>query len=312
MDIGPPPYALLFPGQGNQYPGMGWRAYQRSRRARMLFREAERLTGIPIRRLCFDGTRPELARTQITQPCLLVASLACVAALEEELEAAGRRLEPQLIAGHSLGHFAALVTARALPFASALELVCARAELMAEVTEGGMATVVGLASERVRTLCRSVAEGAVVVAAVNGPCHTVISGASLPLAEALEAMRAAGAARIVVLPVSVPAHTPLMVDAQVALKPRIARLSISRPRFPIVLNGTAHPTLSPIEIGAELMVHMCRPVQWWPSVQAMLVRGVRLLVDTGPGRALAKSLGPELGAMTATLEQLGTLAASPC
>jgi [acyl-carrier-protein] S-malonyltransferase len=303
------PYALLFPGQGNQYPGMGWRAYERSHRARALFTQAELLTELPIRRLCFSATRAELADTRVTQPCLLVASLAFVAALEEQIEGRGRSLAPRFVAGHSIGHYAALVAAGSLSFASALELVCTRAELMAGVQGGGMASVEGLAHEPVQAICSTVAGEAVVVAAVNGPRHTVVSGERGALREVALALRAAGAQRVLALPVSVPAHSPLMGDAQAALAGHIRSMRFAPPRVPVVLNGSAHPTCSAVEIRTELSLHMCQAVQWWPSVQAMLAAGVGLLLDTGPGRTLAKMLGRWVGEATiASLERSGAAA----
>jgi [acyl-carrier-protein] S-malonyltransferase len=301
-------YAFMFPGQGNQYPGMGWRACQRSRRARALFAEAESLTGMPIRRLCFEGSRAELACTQVTQPCQLVASLAAVAALGEELEAAGRELRPRYLAGHSLGHYSALVAASALPFATALELVCARGDLMASVTGGGMATVVGLSEEQVLAACDQHSD--VVVAAINGPDHTVISGPSRSLARVSRILRDTGATRVVPLPIGIPAHSPLMADAQAALAPCIASARLTPPRFPVVLNSTGCPTRSVAGIRSDLAAHMCTPVRWWPSVQRILASDIRLLIDTGPGRTLAKTLGPTVGrGVIADLEQLGAVAA---
>jgi [acyl-carrier-protein] S-malonyltransferase len=291
-----PPYALLFPGQGGQFPGMGRGWHERSGRAREVFEHAETLTGMPIRRLCFDAPRAELGRTQITQPCVFVASLAGLAALAEELEATGQRTQPRFVAGHSLGHFAALVACGALPFASALELVCARGELMAAADPGGMATVIGLEHERVEEICATVSGGAVVVAAVNAPDQTVISGAHAALGEALVLVRGAGAARVVRLPIDVPAHSPAMAAAQTQLAHRIDRLDFSVPRLPVVLNSAARPTSSAAEICAELKSHMCAPVRWWQSLQTMLGAGTRLLVETGPGRSLGKRSSEALGA----------------
>lgn len=310
MPAPPPAYAIVFPGQGSQHPGMGWHACRRSARARALFEQAESLTGLPIRRLCREGSRAELARTQVAQPCQLVASLAGVAALEEDLESSGRGLRPRLLAGHSLGHYAALVTASALAFATSLELVCARAELMASAADGGMATVIGLSEEQVQAACAELRPRDVVVAAVNGPEHTVVSGPSRSLTRLAAVLRSAGATRIVSLPIGVPAHSPLMADAQAALAPRIADAGFRAARFPVVLNSTARATSSPAAIRADLAAHMCAPVRWWPSVQSILASGVRLLIDAGPGRTLVKSLGPSLGeAAVAHLERPDDVAA---
>jgi [acyl-carrier-protein] S-malonyltransferase len=302
------PYALLFPGQGGQYPGMGLRAHARSRRARTVFVEAERIAGMPIRRLCFEGSRVELERTEVTQPCLIAASLAAVAALEEELEAAGSRLEPHLLAGHSLGHYAALVAAGAASLAGVLELVCVRAALMAAAgDDGAMASIVGLRPAQVSEICAAATGGRVVVAAVNGPRHTVVAGARSAVDAALDAARAAGAARLVRLPVSVAAHTPAMAGAQRALAAHVDALELTQPRFALVLNGSARATRSSAEIRAELKLHTCATVMWWPSVRTMLALGVRLLVDTGPGRGLARSLAATLGEDAVTgLERPGT------
>lgn len=288
--------ALLFPGQGNQFTGMGWGWYRRSQRARSLFARAERLSGLPVRRLCFDGSRDELARTEVTQPCVMVASLAGATVLEEELGAAGRRLRPQLVAGHSLGQFTALVFAGSVSFDEALELVCLRARLMAEAGGGGMATILGLEVDRVRELCAALAGPGVVVASVNGPDHTVVSGGDAALAEAVEAARAAGATRVIPLPISIAAHSPAMDAAQAAFAPAVAALELGEPRVPVVLNGDARPTRSAAAIRAELEGHMCAPVQWWASVQAMVAAGVEQVVEIGPGRSLTKELCASLPA----------------
>jgi [acyl-carrier-protein] S-malonyltransferase len=288
--------ALLFPGQGNQFTGMGWGWYRRSQRARTLFARAERVSGLPVRRLCFDGTRDELARTEVTQPCVLVASLAGATVLEEELGAGGRRLRPQLVAGHSLGQLTALVFAGSLSFDRALELVCLRARLMAEAGGGGMATILGLAVERVRGLCAAASGSAVVVASVNGPDHTVVSGEREALAAVGEAARAAGATRVIPLPISIAAHSPAMEGAQAAFAAAVAALELREPRLPVVLNGDARATRSVAAIRAELEGHMCAPVRWWDSVQAIVAAGVEEVVEIGPGRSLTKELCDSLPA----------------
>lgn len=294
MKLEPDRYALLFPGQGGQFPGMAWGWHRRSPRVRSLFERAERLTGLPLRRLCFEGSREELASTEVTQPCVFLVGLAGAAVLEEELEAAGGALRPRFVAGHSLGQLTALAAAGGLPLEPALELVCARARLMAAAGGGGMATVLGLAPERVAGLCSSVVGAAVVVAAVNGPAQTVISGERPALADVASAARAAGADRVVSLPISIAAHSPQMAAAQTAFAARVAALDLGEPRLPIVLNGDSRPTRSPARIRAELEDHMCATVRWWDSLQAMLAAGVGLLVEVGPGRSLARELNESL------------------
>ncbi len=294
-------YALLFPGQGNQFTGMGWGWYRRSRRARTLFARAEGLTGLPVRRLCFDGTREELGRTEVTQPCVMVASLAGVAVLGEELEAGGRALRPQLVAGHSLGQFTALVVAGSLGFERALELVCLRARLMAAAGGGGMATILGLEVERVRELCAAGGGAKAVVASVNGPGHSVVSGERAALADVVEAARAAGAERIIPLPISIAAHSPAMDAAQAAFAEAVAALELREPRVPVVLNGDPRPTRSVAAIRSELEGHMCAPVQWWASVQAVVAAGVEQVIEVGPGRSLTKELCASLPASVSCL-----------
>ena len=294
MVLEPDRYALLFPGQGGQFPGMAWGWHRRSPRVRSLFERAERLTALPLRRLCFEGSRAELASTEVTQPCVFLVGLAGAAILTEELEAAGSALQPRFVAGHSLGQLTALVAAGALPLEPALELVCARARLMAAAGGGGMATVLGLAPERVAELCASVVGASVGVAAVNGPAQTVVSGERGALAAVAAAAREAGATRVVSLPISIAAHSPRMAAAQAAFAARVAEVELAEPRLPVVLNGDSRPTRSPARIRAELEAHICATVRWWDSVQAMLAAGVELLVEVGPGRSLARELGDSL------------------
>jgi [acyl-carrier-protein] S-malonyltransferase len=282
-------YALLFPGQGGQFPGMAWGWHRRSRRVRSLFARAERVTGMPLRRLCFEGTREELSSTEVTQPCVFLVGLAGAAVLEEELEEGGAA-GPRFVAGHSLGQFTALAAAGALDLESALELVCVRAQLMAAAAGGGMAAVLGLAPPRVGELCAAIAGEDVVVAAVNGPTHTVVSGERAALGRVAAAAGEAGATRVIELPISVAAHSPQMAGAEAAFAARVAELDLNEPAVPIVLNGDSRPTRSAACIRAELASHMCACVQWWSSLRAMLGAGVELLLEVGPGRSLAREL----------------------
>jgi [acyl-carrier-protein] S-malonyltransferase len=286
-------YALLFPGQGAQFPGMAARFHDRSAAVRQLFDLAEQRTGLPIRTLCFETGRTDQSRTDWTQPSVFVASLAGWLVFRELLADRGRPYAPGCVAGHSLGHFAALVAAGALDVPTALDLVCHRGRIMSAASgrrPGGMLTVVGLPASAAAELAARCVPGPVALAAVNGSDQTVLSGAADGLAEAAELARRAGATRVVPLAIGLAAHSPLMADAHREFAAVVAAVPLGAPEVAVALNTTAAVTRDVAEIRADLLDHMIRPVRWAESVQAARRAGATRLIDMGPGRTLVKIL----------------------
>jgi [acyl-carrier-protein] S-malonyltransferase len=284
-------YALLFPGQGAQFLGMSLRWHERLAAVRDLFDRAEQRTGLPLRNLCFSTGRDAQARTDVTQPCVFVASLACLMWLRESLADAGTPYAPACFGGHSLGHFASLVAAGALDLDAGLDLVNIRGQIMYESSRrqaGGMAAIVGMPAGRVADLL--VGTATVGIAAVNGPDQVVVSGARAGLDDILRRAQRAGAERVVPLAIGIAAHSPLMADAQARFATELAAVHLTAPELPVALNTTARLSQEVDEIRADLLVHMVRPVRWWESIQQMRRTGVSRFVDVGPGRTLGKVL----------------------
>jgi [acyl-carrier-protein] S-malonyltransferase len=283
--------ALVFPGQGSQFVGMGRDIYASSPAGRAVFDEADRILRFPISQLCFDGPEKELEDTINVQPAILTVSVAGLQALYERLEAAGTRLEPLYVAGHSLGEYAALVAAGALDFPDALRLVRERGRLMRETGEkrpGGMAAVIGLdvaALERVVTCAREAGE--VVLANLNGPAQTVLSGELKAVQRAIELARAEGARRVAMLRVSIASHSPLMYRAAQGLGEALAHVPLRDPEIPVVANITGQVLHTADEIRRELVENVVKPVNWTRSVLEMVNGGGRTFVEVGPGKVLS-------------------------
>lgn len=281
--------AYLFPGQGAQVVGMGRATAERCPPARDLFRQADDLLGFSLSALCFDGPTDDLTATANQQPALFVVGMAHWT----ELQTADRP-PPAWLAGHSLGELTALTAAGSLSFAAGLHLVRQRGLLMARSgarQAGGMAAVMPLPVEEVAGLCaQATAETGqpVVVANDNCPGQVVISGADAALARALTLAQAAGARRIVRLPISIASHSPLMADVQAELAAVIADLPVNAPRIPVLSAATAEPLAAPRRIRAALVEQLTRPVNWTATVRALLGRGVQTFVDVGPGEVLAQ------------------------
>jgi [acyl-carrier-protein] S-malonyltransferase len=293
--------AFLFPGQGAQFPGMAQRWYETSAAVRDLFALAEEQTGLPLRGICFTVQRDVQARTDWTQPAVLVASIAGWYALRDLFRERGADLAPAYVAGHSLGHFTALVATGVLDLVDALRVVHRRGQLMsgaARERPGAMATVIGLPAETSASWLdgggMATQGGTVVVAAVNGPDQVVISGDSAAVRQTLIRAEQAGASRVVPLAIGVAAHSPLMAEANRAFAMEVAALTLTAPRIPVVLNTTGRPTGDVDEIRTDLLHHMVRPVLWWDSVSRARAGGVARLVDVGPGRTLRKVLSRDL------------------
>jgi [acyl-carrier-protein] S-malonyltransferase len=276
--------AFLFPGQGSQAVGMCRALAERYPEAMAVFEEADRVVaGLTAR--CFDGPAEELNRTEWTQPALLTAGVAVWETLQR------RGLRPDVVAGHSLGEYSALVAAGALPFAAAVRLVRQRARFMQEAVpegEGLMAAVIGLDEPTVEQLCRAAADGGVVAPAnLNGGGQIVIAGGRAPVEAAVALAKERGAKRVVVLPVSVPSHCALMEPASRRLREELERVSWSDPAVAVVTNVDATPVRTAVEARSALIRQLSNPVRWEASVRRMAAEGVQTFIEVGPGRVLS-------------------------
>ena len=272
--------AYVFPGQGAQFSGMGKELYESSQAARELFDKADEILGFEISRIMFEGTDEELRQTKVTQPAVFLHSVAQVAALGEDFV-------PDMVAGHSLGEFSALVAAGALDFESGLRLVYARALAMQKSCEevpSTMAAVLGLADEVVERVCEPI-EG-VVAANYNCPGQLVISGTREAVEEACVKLKEAGAKRALPLSVGGGFHSPCMASAKEELQRAIEQTVFDTPRCPIYQNVDALPHTSPEEIKANLIAQLVAPVRWTQSVQNMASAGASEFVELGPGKVL--------------------------
>lgn len=281
--------AFLFPGQGSQYVGMGKALAGEYRVARQTFAEADEILDFDLSGLCFEGPEDELTDTVNAQPALYVAGIAAMRTLYEAL---GEYFQPAFVAGHSLGELTALTAAGSLSFPAGLNLVRRRGELMkaaGEAHPGGMAAVLGLDIEQVEAVCtngRTRTSGVCVVANDNCPGQVVIAGNEEPLNAAMEAARQAGARRVVRLPVSIAAHSPLMAEAQAEFREALEATPFHAPRIPIVGNTTAEPLATVEAIRADLGAQLTSPVLWTSSVRRMIDEGVDQFVELGAKNVL--------------------------
>jgi len=276
--------AFLFPGQGSQYPGMGKELADKYPAARSVFDEADQSLGFSVSDLCFTGSEEALKQTANTQPAILTASVATYRVLAE------KGVRPDFVAGHSLGEFSALVAADGLDFADAVRLVRRRGEYMqAAVPEGvgAMAAILGLAPAQVTQLCRKAANGQVVAPAnLNSPEQTVISGHAEAVKRAVEFASAGGAKRAVMLAVSAPFHSSLMLPAAQRLEADLRAVTFHTLRVPLVTNTDAEITTSGDEARESLIRQVSLPVRWEESVRVLVDEGVNTFVEVGPGRVL--------------------------
>lgn len=283
--------ALVFPGQGSQFVGMGRDIYETSPAGRAIFDEADRILEFPISRLCFEGPEDALEDTINAQPAILTVSVAGLEALRERLAAAGKHLEPLYVAGHSLGEYAALVAANAIDFADALKLVRERGRLMQETGKkqpGGMAAVIGLdvaALERVVSRAREAGE--VALANLNSPAQTVISGEMAALQRAVELAKAEGARRVAMLRISIASHSPLMNRASQGLSDVLEHVPLREPQIPVVANITGQVLHTADDIRHELAENVIKPVNWTRSVVEMVNGGGHTFIEVGPGKVLS-------------------------
>jgi [acyl-carrier-protein] S-malonyltransferase len=273
--------AYVFPGQGAQFTGMGKDLYENSTIAKKLFEEANEILGFRITDIMFEGTAEELKETKVTQPAVFLHSVILAKTLEN--------FKPEMVAGHSLGEFSALVSNGTLSFQDGLKLVSQRALAMqkaCEIKPSTMAAVLGLADTIVEEVCASI-DGVVVAANYNCPGQLVISGETSAVEKACEAMKVAGAKRALILPVGGAFHSPMMEPARSALATAIEATIFSTPICPVYQNVTASAVSSPDEIKKNLITQLTAPVKWTQSVQQMIADGATLFTEVGPGKVLA-------------------------
>lgn len=272
--------AYLFPGQGAQYPGMGQPLYEQNADAKALFEEANAILGFAITETMFAGTAEDLKQTRVTQPAVFLHSVV--------LAKTQPHFAPDMVAGHSLGEFSALVANGVLTFADGLQLVSQRAQAMqaaCEAEPSTMAAVLGLADEQVEALCEAT-EGVVVAANYNCPGQLVISGSVAAVEAACQKMVEAGAKRALVLPVGGAFHSPLMQPAEEQLASAIENTSFQRGRCPVYQNVNAQAAVDPGQIKENLIRQLTGPVRWTQSVQAMSEAGATHFIELGPGKVL--------------------------
>ena len=273
--------AYVFPGQGAQFVGMGKELYDNNAEARALFEKANEILGFSITDLMFAGTDEDLRKTAVTQPAIFIHSVLLAKSLGEEFR-------PDMVAGHSLGEFSALVAAGALSFEDGLRRVSARAQAMqkaCELTESTMAAVLALPDEKVEEICAGI-DGVVVCANYNCPGQLVISGEVAAIDAACEALKAAGAKRALKLKVGGAFHSPCMEPARAELAAAIEATEFHTPVCPVFQNVDALPHTDPAEIKANLVAQLTAPVRWTQTVRNMIADGATEFVELGPGKVL--------------------------
>ncbi|MGD9711173.1 MAG: ACP S-malonyltransferase [Thermomicrobiales bacterium] len=286
------PVALVFPGQGSQFVGMGVALAQESEVAARVLEQADEVLDAPMSALMAEGPADQLEDTFNAQPAILAVSVAALEALRARLTSQGATLDVRFAAGHSLGEFTALVAAGSLSFEAALKLVRERGRLMKEagVTfPGGMAAVIGLDDETIESICReaSALGGIVVPANRNCPGQIVISGEVAALERAMERAKHAGAKRVARLSVSIASHSPLMSSANAAFGEVVERTSLEPPAIPVIGNIRAMGLASVEELQVELREQMEQPVNWTGSIQHAVAHGVTTFIELGPGNVLS-------------------------
>lgn len=274
--------AFVFPGQGAQFVGMGKTLYETNDTAKSLFEKADEILGFRITDLMFAGTDEDLRQTKVTQPAIFLHSVILAKTM-------GADFCPDMVAGHSLGEFSALVAADALSFDDGVRLVAARARAMQKACEAKpstMAAVLALPDEKIEEICRSVTEGIVVPANYNCPGQVVISGEEAAIDAACEKMLAAGAKRALKLKVGGAFHSPIMEPARAELADAIARTQFHAPKCPVYQNVTAQAETDPDAIKKNLIAQLTAPVRWTQTVLQMIADGATSFTEVGPGTVL--------------------------
>jgi [acyl-carrier-protein] S-malonyltransferase len=288
------PIALVFPGQGSQFVGMGRDLCEAFPHLRVIYEEAEHLLGYSVSSLCFDGPKDKLDLTEFTQPALLVSSMVSYRLLE------GEHVKCQAVAGHSLGEYSALVAAGGLTFPDAVGLVQKRGHYMAEAVPPGsglVAAILGLSTEDVEAACREAQSVGIVSAAnFNSPGQIVIAGEKAAVERAIELVKARGCRRAMPLPVSVPVHTSLMQKAADQFSPAVNKVPLKDLSVPLVNNAEARSLQQEKDVRQSLIQQLPSPVLWEQSIRAIWDMGIRVFVEVGPGKVLTgliKRIVPE-------------------
>jgi len=285
--------AYVFPGQGAQFVGMGKDLYEQSALAKEYFEKANEILGYSITDLMFDGTPEDLKQTKVTQPAVFLHSVISALVLGEDFK-------PDMVAGHSLGEFSALVAAGALTFEDGLKLVYARAMSMQKACESEpstMAAVLGLRDEEVEEVCESIKDAIVVPANYNCPGQLVISGSIEGVDKACELLKEKGAKRALKLPVGGAFHSPLMQPASEELQAAINTTNFKTPVCPVYQNVNAYPQTNPDDIKQNLIAQLTAPVRWTQTVKNMITDGAVEFIELGPGdvlKGLVKKINPEM------------------
>lgn len=273
--------AYIFPGQGAQFQGMGQDLYQNSAQAKELFDQANEILGFSITDIMFNGSAEDLKQTKVTQPAVFLNSVILSKVL-------GEGFKPDMVAGHSLGEFSALVANQVLNFEDGLRLVSKRALAMqhaCELQESTMAAVLGLEDHLVESICADV-DGVVVAANYNCPGQLVISGETKAVERACEKLKESGAKRALILPVGGAFHSPLMEPAREELAAAIKETEFKNPLCPIYQNVTTFAVTDPAKIKENLIFQLTAPVKWTQSVQNMIADGATEFIEVGPGKVL--------------------------
>ena len=271
----------IFPGQGSQFTGMCQDLYMKYDELKPLFKTSEKILGFDISKIMFEGSKEELTQTKVTQPAIFIHSMAIIKIL-------GESFKPNLVAGHSLGEFSALVASGALNFEDGLKLVSIRAKEMqksCEKTNGTMAAILGLENKIIEDICQET-NGIVVAANYNCPGQVVISGEVDAVKNACDKLSSAGARRALVLNVGGAFHSELMIDAKKELSSAINQTVFNQPSCPIYQNVNGRPELSVEKIKENLIAQLTSPVKWTQSVNKMIQDGCNNFIEIGPGKVL--------------------------